>query len=239
MYLEDLVEPRFHPDSYGYRLRRSALDAVEVCRERCWRKNWVIDLDVAKFFDTVPWDLMIKAVEAVTDTPWVLLYVRRWLAAPLMSGTTLVERDKGTPQGSAVSPVLANLFMHFAFDNWLAKKSPGLPVRALCRQCCRALCDSGGRPKPVLADNRRADGRGGPQPPPGQDGIVYCKDDTRRGDNEHVSFTFLGFTFRARTARSSLNGRSVHLVPACDEQRGAQGQRCPSSVPCGSIGAPP
>ena len=80
-----------------------------------------------KFFDTVPWDLMIKAVEAVTDTPWALLYVRRWLAAPLMSGTTLVERDKGTPQGSAVSPVLANLFMHFAFDNWLAKKFPACP----------------------------------------------------------------------------------------------------------------
>ena len=83
MYLEERVEPRFHPDSYGYRPRRSALDAVEVCRQRCWRKDWVIDLDVTKFFDTVPWDLMIKAVEAVTDTPWVLLYVKRWLAAPL------------------------------------------------------------------------------------------------------------------------------------------------------------
>ena len=99
-----------------------------MCRQRCWKKDWVIDLDVQKFFDTVPWDLIVKAVEAVCDTPWVLLYVKRWLAAPLQSPDgSLVERDKGTPQGSAVSPILANLFMHFAFDVWMARKFPGCP----------------------------------------------------------------------------------------------------------------
>ncbi|MGH9196254.1 MAG: reverse transcriptase domain-containing protein, partial [Acidimicrobiia bacterium] len=109
--LEQKVEPIFHPDSYGYRPRRSALDAVEVCRQRCWRADWVIDLDIRKFFDSVPWDLIVKAVEANTDLPWVVLYVRRWLKASLqLPDGTLQQRDRGTPQGSAVSPVLANLF---------------------------------------------------------------------------------------------------------------------------------
>jgi RNA-directed DNA polymerase len=113
MYLEPLVEPRFHEDSYGYRPGRSAHDALEVCRQRCWKYDWMIDLDVQKFFDTVPWDLIVRAVEAVTDCRWVLLYVKRWLAAPLQHlDGTLEKRTKGTPQGSAVSPILVNLFMH-------------------------------------------------------------------------------------------------------------------------------
>jgi len=107
MHLREWAEPRFHPDSYGYRPKKAAWDAVGVCRQRCWRRDWVIDLDVERFFDSVPWDLIIKSVEVVTDTPWVLLYVKRWLAAPLQRPDgTLLERDKGTPQGSAVSPIL-------------------------------------------------------------------------------------------------------------------------------------
>lgn len=129
MYLEPLVEPKFHRDSYGYRPNKSALDAVGACRRRCWEFDWIIDLDVQKFFDTVPWDLVVKAVQAVTDCRWVLLFVRRWLAAPLQRPDgTLVERDKGTPQGSAISPILANLFMHFAFDSVDGPESPGLPI---------------------------------------------------------------------------------------------------------------
>lgn len=111
-HLEAKVEPIFHPDSYGYRPGRSALDAVGACRTRCWKYDWVIDLDIQAFFDTVPWDLVCKAVAAHTDAPWVLLYVRRWLAAPLQQPDgVLLARDRGTPQGSSVSPVLANLFM--------------------------------------------------------------------------------------------------------------------------------
>ena len=119
------VDPVFHPDSYGYRPNKSALDAVGVCRQRCWNYAWVVELDIQKFFDTVPHDLLVKAVEAHTDARWVLLYVRRWLTAPLqLPDGTLRERDRGTPQGSAVSPVLANLFMHYAFDLWLAREFP-------------------------------------------------------------------------------------------------------------------
>ena len=125
--LEEAVEPIFHPDSYGYRPGRSALDAVAVCRRRCWAKDWVIDLDVERFFDSVPWELLVKAVAAHTDQPWVVLYVRRWLAAPIhQPDGTLQQRDRGTPQGSAVSPVLANLFMHYAFDAWVARRFPAI-----------------------------------------------------------------------------------------------------------------
>ena len=138
MALETRTEAIFHDDSYGYRPRRSALDAVARCRERCWKKAWVIDLDVAKFFDSVPWDLMVKAVQAniSTDQKWVLLYVKRWLAAPIQQPDgTLVERDRGTPQGSAVSPVLANLFMHYAFDSWMEREFPAVEFERYADLC--------------------------------------------------------------------------------------------------------
>ena len=123
--LEAKVEPIFHPDSYGYRPNRSQLDAVAACRKRCWKRNWVIDLDVQKFFDSVDHGLMVKAVEAHAEVPWVVLYVKRWLTAPLqLPDGTLQQRDRGTPQGSAVSPVLANLFMHYAFDSWMVREYP-------------------------------------------------------------------------------------------------------------------
>ena len=123
--LEPRTESIFYDDSYGYRPGRSPLDAVRKCRERCWKRNWVLDLDVAKFFDSVDHDLMVKAVEANTDQKWVVLYVRRWLKAPMqMPNGTVVERDRGTPQGSAVSPVLANLYLHYAFDAWLEREWP-------------------------------------------------------------------------------------------------------------------
>jgi RNA-directed DNA polymerase len=147
MYLEEKVEPIFHPDSYGYRPGRSALDAVGTCRQRCWRADWVIDLDIQKFFDTVPWDLVERAVahHISPDQRWILLYVRRWLQAPLAQPDgTLVARDRGTPQGSAISPLLANLFMHYAFDAWMGRN---LAIR-FERYCDDAVvhCDSGAGP---------------------------------------------------------------------------------------------
>ena len=133
-YLEPEVEPVFHHDSYGYRPGRSALDAVGVCRERCWRQDWVLDLDIRAFFDRVRWDLVLKAVAHHTDLRWVLLYVERWLRAPLQrEDGSLVDRDRGTPQGSSISPLLANMFLHYALDAWIARGVPGRPVRALLR----------------------------------------------------------------------------------------------------------
>ena len=117
------VEPIFHPDSYGYRPYRSALNAVAVCRERCWKTDWVIDLDIQKFFDSVDHDLMVKAVEAHADVPWVVLYVKRWLTARWRCPTGRCYSGIEAPAGSAVSPMLANLFMHYAFDAWMARES--------------------------------------------------------------------------------------------------------------------
>ena len=159
-FLEPLVEPRFHQDSYGYRPGRSPHDALAVTRERCWKYDWAIDLDVQKFFDEVPWDLIIKAVEAVTDCRWVLLYVKRWLEAPLQHPDgTLEQRTRGTPQGSAISPCLANLFMHYAFDAWMAREFPGCPFERFADDAivhCTTLQSGGAR----AGQDRRADERG-------------------------------------------------------------------------------
>jgi RNA-directed DNA polymerase len=206
-YLEPLVEPRFHRDSYGYRPGKSAHEAVETCRRRCWEFDWVIDLDVQKFFDTVPWDLMVRAVQAVTDCRWVLLYVKRWLAAPLQHPDgTLLERDKGTPQGSAISPVLANLFMHFAFDSWMARNYPGCPFERYADDGV-VHCKSRRQAQYVLAAIAARMQEVGLRLHPDKTKIVYCKDSNRRAEHEHISFTFLGFAFRPREAINSKTGR--------------------------------
>src|SRR6266567_2936531 len=122
MVLEPVVEPRFHPDSYGYRPGRSALDAVGRARERCWRADWVIDLDITAFFDSLDHDLVERAVAHCTDNPWVKLYVGRWLRAPSQrEDGTLEKRSRGTPQGGVVSPLLSNLFLHYVFDMWMQR----------------------------------------------------------------------------------------------------------------------
>jgi RNA-directed DNA polymerase len=126
-YLEPIVEPKFHEDSYGYRPGKSALDAVGVTRKRCWRKDWVIDLDIKGFFDNLDHDLMMKAVRFHSQEKWIHLYVERWLKAAIQhKDGDPVQRDKGTPQGGIVSPLLANIFMHHAFDRWLLRHFPGV-----------------------------------------------------------------------------------------------------------------
>ncbi len=214
MYLGERAEPRFHPDSYGYRPGKAAWDAVGACRQRCWNYDWVIDLDVQKFFDTVPWHLVVKAVEAVTDCRWVLLYVRRWLAASLqMPDGALVERDKGTPQGSAASPILTNLFMHFAFDIWLARRFPDCPFERFADDAV-VHCRTRRQAEEVMAAITERMEQVGLRLHPDKTRIVYCKDGKRRGRHEHTSFTFLGFTFRARGARSKNGRRFSSFLPA-------------------------
>jgi RNA-directed DNA polymerase len=214
MHLGERAEPRFHPGSYGYRPNRSAHDAVAVCRARCWKYDWVIDLDVQKFFDTVPWDLVVKAVVTVTDAPWVLLYVKRWLAAPLQHpGGALVQRERGTPQGSAVSPILTNLFMHYAFDLWMAREFPGCPFERYADDAV-VHCVSRRQAEEVLGGIAARMSEVGLVLHPDKTRVVYCKDDKRRGEHGHTSFTFLGFAFRARQARNSENGkRFISFLP--------------------------
>lgn len=208
------VEPIFHPDSYGYRPRRSALDAVAACRRRCWKTDWVVDLDVEKFFDSVPWDLVLKAVAANTTDVWVVLYVKRWLAAPLaLPDGTLQQRDRGTHQGSAISPVLANLFMHYAFDAWMVREHPGVAferyaddavVHCVTRHQAECLVV-------VIADRMAEVGL---RLHPTKTRIVYCKDGKRRLDHEHTAFAFLGYEFRARAARDRNGKVFTSFLPA-------------------------
>ena len=208
--LEPRTESIFHDDSYGYRPGRSPLMAVAKCRERCWKKDWVIDLDVRKFFDSVDHDLMVKAVEAniTQEQRWVVLYVRRWLKAPvLMPDGRLAERDRGTPQGSAVSPVLANLFMHYAFDSWLEREFPAVEFERFADDAV-VHCATERQARQVLAALGQRMTEVGLALHPEKTRLVYCKDRKRRLDHEHTSFTFLGYTFRARKA-PTRDGRSM------------------------------
>jgi group II intron reverse transcriptase/maturase len=213
-YLEQRAEPRFHPDSYGYRPNRSAHDALATCRQRCWRSDWVIDLDVQKFFDQVPHDLVIKAVRTITECRWVLLYVERWLRAPLAHPDgALEERSKGTPQGSAVSPVLANLFMHYAFDLWMARNFSGCPFERYADDVIMH-CKTRRQAEAVLDRIAARMQEVGLNLHPDKTRIVYCKDGQRRGEHEHTSFTFLGFAFRARKARTKDGEFFNSFLPA-------------------------
>ena len=200
LMLEPNVERVFHNDSYGYRPGRSPVDAVRVCRRRCFEKAWVVDLDVKAFFDSVPWDLMLKAVARHTDSKWVLLYVERWLKAPmLMPDGVMAHRDKGTPQGGPVSPVIANLFLHYGFDSWMVREFPGVKFERFADD---AVVHCGSERQALRV--REAIGRRfveiGLLLHPDKTRIVYCKNSRRRGDYVNTSFTFCGYEFRPRKA---------------------------------------
>jgi len=236
MHLEQRADHRFHPDSYGYRPGKSAHDALATCRQRCWKYDWAIDLDVQKFFDEVPWDLVLRAVRAVTDARWVLLYVERWLAAPLKHPDgSLEQRSKGTPQGSAVSPVLANLFMHYAFDSWMARNFPGCRFERYADDAV-VHCTSERQAEHVLGGVAARMNEVGLRLHPDKTRIVYCKDGRRRAEHEHTSFTFLGYAFRAHGGRAARAGTSPASCPRSAPRRCTP--KTPGSADCGSTGAP-
>jgi len=217
LYLEPTVEPQFHPDSYGYRPGRSALQAVGVCRERCWRRNWVVDLDIRAFFDSVPHELVLKAVRRHTDERWILLYMERWLKAPLQQEDgTLVQRDRGTPQGSSISPLVANLFLHYAFDVWMAKRFPDVPFERYCDDAV-VHCKTEKQAQFVrdAIAERLADC--GLELHPDKTRIVYCKDADRQAIYANERFEFLGYTFRPRLSRGKAGKFFVNFLPAVSD----------------------
>lgn len=217
-HLEERVEPVFHSDSYGYRPGKSGLDAVGKCRQRCWKKDWAIDLDVQKFFDSVRWDLIVKAVEAHTDAPWVVLYVRRWLRAPMQQADgTLLERTRGTPQGSSVSPVLANLFLHYAFDMWLVREFPAVEFERYADDAV-VHCTTQRQARQVLAALRERMEEVGLVLHPAKTRIVYCQDANRRQQYGATQFTFLGYAFRSRIARARNGGTFMSFQPAISKE---------------------
>jgi RNA-directed DNA polymerase len=220
LYLEPGVESHFHSDSYGYRPGRSALDAVGVCRERCWRSDWVIDLDFQSFFDSLDHELVLRAVAAHTDERWVLLYIERWLKAPLDEGNgNLVARDRGTPQGSAISPVLANVFLHYAFDLWMDRDFPVVPFERYADDVV-LHCKSERQAQFVLERIAERVASVGLAVNPGKTRIVYCKDSNRKGSHEHERFDFLGFTFRHRRARNKRGELFRTFTPAISDDAG-------------------
>jgi RNA-directed DNA polymerase len=214
LYLEPLVEPSFHPDSYGYRPRKSAHDAVGTTRQRCWRYAWVIDLDIRGFFDNLDHELVLRAVRKYTQCPWMLLYLKRWLEAPAqLEDGTLVPRTRGTPQGGVVSPLTANIFLHLAFDDWMRRVHPGVPFERYADDIV-AHCGTEAQAQQVLESIRcrlvqcRLDVH------PGKTRIVYCKDDDRSRRSPQERFDFLGYTFRPRRSKNRWGKCFINFTPA-------------------------
>jgi RNA-directed DNA polymerase len=222
--LESVLEPLFHPDSYGYRPGKSALDAVGVARKRCWRYDWVLDLDIRGFFDNIDHALLMKAVHKHTSCKWVLLYIQRWLVAPVqLPDGSLEDRDKGTPQGSVISPLLANLFLNYALDKWMERKFPSIPFERyaddmICH--CRSKAQANyllGQIKNRLAECKLELNLEKTR-------IVYCKHGRRKGNHPDVKFDFLGFSFQPRSAKSSKGEVFLNFSPAMS-QRAAKAMR--------------
>jgi RNA-directed DNA polymerase len=214
MVLEPEVESIFHPSSYGYRPGRSALDAVGAARERCWKFDWVIDLDIKSFFDTISHELIERAVAHHTDLGWVHLYVKRWLNAPVeRADGTLMERTEGTPQGSVVSPLLANLFLHYAFDLWMQRTFPNLCFERYADDAI-VHCRSKSQAQSVLEAIRQRLAECGLELHSEKTRIVYCKDGNRKQHYDNVAFDFLGYTFQPRRARNRQGKNFVSFLPA-------------------------
>lgn len=214
MLLEPQVEPHFHPDSYGYRPGKSAVQAVGRARERCWKYNWVLDLDIRAFFDSLDHGLVMRAVRRYTSSRWVLLYIERWLKAPVqVEGGILETRKTGTPQGGVVSPLLANIFLHLAFDTWMKREFPRVPFERYADDVI-VHCETEQQGQALLGVIRERLALCGLEVHPQKTKLVYCKDSNRPGSAAEESFDFLGYTFRPRRARNRRGEYFVSFSPA-------------------------
>jgi RNA-directed DNA polymerase len=218
MWLEPRLDPIFHEDSCGYRPGKSALTAIAVTRRRCWDSDWVVEFDIRGLFDNLDHALLMMALRKHCQEPWILLYVERWLKAPMQTtdGQAL-ERDRGTPQGGVVSPILANLFLHYAFDLWVTRHLPGV---RFARYADDAVlhCKSKRQAEYVLDCIRERLRACKLELHPGKTRIVYCKDINRTGDHPDIQFTFLGYTFRPRKALDKYGRIYENFSPAVSRE---------------------
>lgn len=216
-FLEPILEPVFDTDSYGYRPGRSAHDAIAITRKRCWRDDWVVEFDIQGLFDNINHDLLMKALRHHCQCRWVLLYVERWLTAPRQDPDgTLHPRNQGTPQGGVVSPILANLFLHYAFDAWVRREMPRVPF---CRYADDGLlhCRSRRQAEYVMKQLTQRFRECGLVINPNKSRIVYCQDRNRRETQEVISFDFLGFTFRPRRCVDQDGNIHPNFLPAISQ----------------------
>jgi RNA-directed DNA polymerase len=218
VYLEPKLEPYFHQDSYGYRPGKSATQAVGIARRRCWHYNWVLDVDIKGFFDNLDHTLLMWALRRHTDYRWIHLYVERWLKAPAqLQDGTLANRDKGTPQGVVISPLLANLFLHYALDEWMRRNSPNISFERYADNII-GHCKSERQAKWLKTAIERRLAQWKLELHPEKTKIVYCKDDDRRGHYPNEKFDFLGYTFRPRRSKNWRGKYFVNFSPAVSEK---------------------
>ena len=220
LHFEPLVEPYFHADSYGYRPSKSAHQALEVTRKRCWRHNWVLEFDIKGLFDNIDHRLLMKAVCKHTDNRWLLLYIKRWLTAPIELGNGItIVRERGVPQGGVISPVLSNLFMHYAFDKWMERQFPGQPF---CRYADDGLahCQDEAEAKAIKSALAKRLQECGLEMHSEKTKIVYCKDDDRTEEHSVTSFDFLGYTFRPRRSKNRWGKYFINFSPAMSAKAG-------------------
>ena len=214
LYLEPQLEPFFHPDSYGYRPGKSAADALAATRKRCWKYNWLLEFDIKGLFDNINHDLLMEQVSMHTDKPWIILYIKRWLKAPFqMADGTVNERTQGTPQGGVVSPLLSNLFLHYAFDQWMDNHHRYNPFERYADDSvihCRSKKDAD--QLRIKLEKRLSEF--GLELHPTKTRIVYCKDDDRQEDYPETKFDFLGYTFRPRRSKNKYGKHFINFTPA-------------------------
>jgi RNA-directed DNA polymerase len=201
MVVKQLIEPELDPiflsDSYGYRPGKSALEAIGVTRKRCWKYDWILEFDIKGLFDNIDHELLLKAVRKHVTCKWVLLYIERWLTAPMEQNGIEIERTRGTPQGGVISPILSNLFLHYTFDLWMKRAHPDLPW---CRYADDGLvhCRTEHEAETLRAELQARLAECRLELHPTKTRIVYCKDRRRQRTYPIVKFDFLGYEFRPR-----------------------------------------
>lgn len=218
LYIEPMIEPTFHSDSYGYRPRKSAKAAVAVTRKRCWQYDWVVEFDIKGAFDNIDHALLMKAVRHHVKESWMLLYIERWLTAPFETKDgELLKRSRGTPQGGVISPLLMNLFMHYAFDKWMERTNPRYPFARYADDAV-VHCHNQTEAEQLLADISKRLQSCFLTMHPDKSKVVYCKDSNRKGKYQETQFTFLSFTFKPRVAVSPQGKRFTGFLPGVSRE---------------------
>ena len=214
-YLEPMMENIFHPSSFGYRPGKSAHDALTQCHENCIKYGWVVDVDIKGFFDNINHDMLMQLLGHHTKEKFVLLYAERWLKAGVeQEDGSIVARTKGTPQGGVISPLLANLYLHHAFDKWMDKENPGNPFERYADDVV-IHCSSKEEAEQLLERLRERMRIAELTLHPEKTKIVYCKNYQRKGEHEHESFTFLGYSFHPRAMQDKFGRKGVFQVFGC------------------------